>query len=145
MGYDAVYDKMKEECGVFGVLGPGGEAANFTYLGLHALQHRGQESAGIVSSDGRTLHVHRGMGLVGDIFTADVLAKLPGGAAIGHVRYSTAGASHLKNAQPIAVQYAGGAVAVAHNGNLVNAEALRAELEAQGSIFTASSDTGGVV
>jgi amidophosphoribosyltransferase len=141
MGYDAVYDKMKDECGVFGVLGPGAEAANFTYLGLHALQHRGQESAGIVSTDGRSLHVHRGMGLVADIFTADVLERLPGGAAIGHVRYSTAGQSHLKNAQPIAIQYAGGAVAVAHNGNLVNAEALRADLEAQGSIFQTTSDT----
>jgi amidophosphoribosyltransferase len=143
MGYDAVYDKLKDECGVFGVwaLGRSDEAANFTYLGLHALQHRGQESAGIVSTDGRTLHVHRGMGLVADIFTADVLARLPGGAAIGHVRYSTAGASHLKNAQPIAIQYAGGAVAVAHNGNLVNADALRGELEEKGSIFQTTSDT----
>jgi amidophosphoribosyltransferase len=141
MGYDAVYDKLKDECGVFGVYGPGSEAANFTYLGLHALQHRGQESAGIVSTDGRTLHVHRGMGHVPDVFSAEELARLPGGAAIGHVRYSTAGASHLKNAQPIAIQWAGGAVAVAHNGNLVNAEALRAELEAAGSIFQTTSDT----
>ncbi|HUK65322.1 MAG TPA: amidophosphoribosyltransferase [Anaeromyxobacteraceae bacterium] len=144
MGYDAVYDKLKDECGVFGIWGldTGGEAANFTYLGLHALQHRGQESAGIVSCDGRrVLHVHRGMGLVADIFTAEVLASLPGTAAIGHVRYSTAGASHLKNAQPIAIQYAGGAVSVAHNGNLVNADALRRELEAQGSIFQTTSDT----
>jgi amidophosphoribosyltransferase len=143
MGYDAVYDKMKDECGVFGVwaLGQSDEAANFTYLGLHALQHRGQESAGIVSTDGRALHVHRGMGLVADVFTADELARLPGSAAIGHVRYSTAGSSHLKNAQPIAIQYAGGAIAVAHNGNIVNAEALRHELEAQGSIFQTTSDT----
>ncbi len=117
------------------------DASNYAYLGLHALQHRGQESAGIVSTDGQTLHVHREMGLVADIFTADVLASLKGGAAIGHVRYSTTGASHLKNAQPFAVQYAGGAVAVAHNGNLVNAEALRSELEAAGSIFSASTDT----
>jgi amidophosphoribosyltransferase len=147
MGYDAVYDKVKDECGVFGIwaLGQSGEAANFTYLGLHALQHRGQEAAGIVATDGETLHVHREMGLVADIFTADVLATLKGGAAIGHVRYSTTGASHLKNAQPLAVQYAGGAVAVAHNGNLVNAEALRAELEGQGSIFTASTDTEVIV
>jgi len=143
MGYDAHYDKLKDECGVFGIwaLGQSDEAANFAYLGLHALQHRGQESAGIVSTDGRALHVHRGMGLVADIFTADVLSRLPGGAAVGHVRYSTAGSSHLKNAQPIAIQYAGGAVAVAHNGNLVNAEALRSELEAQGSIFQTTSDT----
>ncbi|MFL5274715.1 MAG: amidophosphoribosyltransferase [Anaeromyxobacteraceae bacterium] len=143
MGYDAVYDKLKDECGVFGVwaLGQSDEAANFTYLGLHALQHRGQESAGIVSTDGRALHVHRGMGLVADVFTAEELARLPGSAAIGHVRYSTAGSSHLKNAQPIAIQYAGGAIAVAHNGNIVNAEALRHELEAQGSIFQTTSDT----
>ncbi len=147
MGYDAVFDKMKDECGVFGIwaLGQDIEAANFTYLGLHALQHRGQESAGIVSADGAQLHVHRDMGLVADIFTAGVLAQLPGGAAIGHVRYSTSGASHVKNAQPIAVQYSGGAVAVAHNGNLVNAEALRHDLEAQGSIFQSTSDTEVIV
>ena len=143
MGYDAVYDKMKDECGVFGIwaLGQSEEAANFTYLGLHALQHRGQESAGIVSTEGEALHVHRDMGLVADVFTAPVLERLKGGAAIGHVRYSTTGASHVKNAQPVAVQYAGGAVAVAHNGNIVNAEVLRADLEAQGSIFTSSTDT----
>jgi amidophosphoribosyltransferase len=147
MGYDAVFDKQKEECGIFGLWSTGQalEAANYAYLGLHALQHRGQESAGIVSTDGETLHVHREMGLVADIFTAPVLATLPGGAAIGHVRYSTTGASHLKNAQPFAVQYAGGAVAVAHNGNLINAETLRAELEAQGSIFSASTDTEVIV
>jgi amidophosphoribosyltransferase len=147
MGYDAVYDKMKDECGVFGIwaLGQSAEAANFTYLGLHALQHRGQESAGIVATDGETLHVHRDMGLVADIFDAPTLERLKGGAAIGHVRYSTTGASHVKNAQPMAVQYAGGAVAVAHNGNLVNAEVLRADLEAQGSIFTSSTDTEVVV
>src|SRR5512140_2282904 len=143
MGYDSASDKKKDECGVFGIwaLGHLEEAAHFTYLGLHALQHRGQESAGIVVTDGETLHVHRAMGLVADIFDAEVLARLKGGSAIGHVRYSTTGASHLKNAQPMAVQYAGGAVAVAHNGNLVNAEALRAELEAEGSIFQSSSDT----
>jgi amidophosphoribosyltransferase len=147
MGYDAVRDRFTEECGVFGIWGLGelDEAANFTYLGLHALQHRGQESAGIVSTDGETLHVHRGMGLVADVFDADVIARLKGGSAIGHVRYSTTGASHLKNAQPIAVQYAGGAVAVAHNGNLVNAEALRFDLENQGSIFTSSTDTEVIV
>ena len=144
MGYDAVFDKQQEECGVFGIW-HSEEASNYAYLGLHALQHRGQESAGIVSTDGETLHVHREMGLVADIFTADVLATLEGAAAIGHVRYSTTGASHLKNAQPFAVQYAGGAVAVAHNGNLVNAESLRAELESQGSIFSASTDTEVIV
>jgi amidophosphoribosyltransferase len=147
MGYDAVFDKRKEECGVFGIWAHGHseEAANYAYLGLHALQHRGQESAGIVSTDGETLHVHREMGLVADVFDASVLARLRGYAAIGHVRYSTAGASQLKNAQPIAVQYAGGAVAVAHNGNLINAEQLRADLERQGSIFQASTDTEVIV
>ncbi|HZY03590.1 MAG TPA: amidophosphoribosyltransferase [Anaeromyxobacteraceae bacterium] len=147
MGYDAVQDKVADECGVFGIwaLGQNLEAANFTYLGLHALQHRGQESAGIVSTDGKTLHVHRDMGLVADVFTADVLARLKGAAAIGHVRYSTSGASSLKNAQPIAVQYSGGLVAVAHNGNLVNADALRTDLEASGSIFQTTSDTEVVV
>ncbi len=147
MGYDAVFDKQKDECGVFGIwaLGQSEEAANYAYLGLHALQHRGQESAGIVSTEGEALHIHREMGLVSDIFTADVLARLKGGAAIGHVRYSTTGASHLKNAQPFAVQYAGGAVAVAHNGNLINADMLRAELEHQGSIFSASTDTEVIV
>jgi amidophosphoribosyltransferase len=147
MRYDSGLDRWKDECGVFGIwaVGQSDEAANFTYLGLHALQHRGQESAGIVASDGETLHVHRDMGLVADVFTADVLSRLKGGAAIGHVRYSTAGGSHVKNAQPIAVQYAGGAVAVAHNGNLVNAEALRFDLENQGSIFTASTDTEVIV
>ena len=147
MGYDAVFDKRTEECGVFGIWAQGHseEAANYAYLGLHALQHRGQESAGIVSTDGETLHVHREMGLVADIFTADVISRLKGYAAIGHVRYSTAGASQLKNAQPIAVQYAGGAVAVAHNGNLVNAEQLRFDLENQGSIFQASTDTEVIV
>jgi amidophosphoribosyltransferase len=147
MGYDAVFDKQREECGVFGIWAQGHseEAANYAYLGLHALQHRGQESAGIASTDGETIHVHREMGLVADIFGADVLSTLKGYAAIGHVRYSTAGASHLKNAQPLAVQYAGGAVAVAHNGNLVNAEQLRFELENQGSIFQTSSDTEVIV
>ncbi len=147
MGYDAVLDKQKDECGVFGIwgLGHGVDASNYAYLGLHALQHRGQESAGIVSTDGETLHVHRGMGLVGEVFTADVIERLKGGAAIGHVRYSTTGASHLKNAQPLAVQYAGGAVAIAHNGNLINADALRALLESQGSIFQASTDTEVIV
>jgi amidophosphoribosyltransferase len=147
MGYDEVQDKLKDECGIFGIWGadPQVEAANFTYLGLHALQHRGQEAAGIVSTDGKTLHVHRDMGHVADIFNAEVIARLKGGSAIGHVRYSTTGASHVKNAQPFAVEYAGGAVAVGHNGNLVNADALRHELEAAGSIFTSSSDTEVIV
>jgi amidophosphoribosyltransferase len=127
-------------CGVFAVYGHP-EAANMTYLGLHALQHRGQESAGIVTSDGEQLYAHRAMGLVQDAFSQEQLALLPGRIAIGHTRYSTTGGSHLKNAQPFAVDYARGSMAVAHNGNLTNADELRAELEAQGSIFQSSADT----
>jgi amidophosphoribosyltransferase len=133
-------DRFHDECGVFGVFGHT-ESANITYLGLHALQHRGQESAGIVTTDGERLYAHRAMGLVQDSFTQDQLAKLPGRAAIGHVRYSTAGGSHIKNAQPIAVDYARGSLAVCHNGNLTNADELRAQLEARGSIFQSDSDT----
>ncbi len=127
-------------CGVFGVFG-NGEAANITYLGLHALQHRGQESAGIVTSDGEQLHAHRAMGLVQDAFKQEQLAELTGRIAIGHVRYSTAGGSHLRNAQPLAVDYAKGSLAVCHNGNLTNADEIRAELEAKGSIFSSTADT----
>lgn len=127
-------------CGVIGIFGHP-EASNLAYLGLHALQHRGQESAGIVSSDGQRLRWVREMGLVSEIFDADRLARLPGFAAIGHVRYSTAGESSLKNAQPIAVDYSGGSLAIAHNGNLVNADELRHRLESEGSIFQTTSDT----
>jgi amidophosphoribosyltransferase len=127
-------------CGVFGIFGHP-EAANMTYLGLHALQHRGQESGGIVTTDGQALYAHRAMGLVQDAFTQDQLERLPGRVAIGHVRYSTTGSSHIKNAQPIAVDYARGSLAVCHNGNLTNAEELRDELEARGSIFQSDSDT----
>ena len=131
-------------CGVFGIFGHP-EAANLTYLGLHALQHRGQESAGIVTSDGQQLSAYRGMGHVIDVFTNDQLARLKGEHAIGHVRYSTAGGSHLKNAQPIAVDYARGSMAFAHNGNLTNAESLREKLEERGSIFQSIGDTEVVV
>jgi len=137
-------DKYKDECGVFGIFGHP-EAANMTYLGLYALQHRGQESAGIVSSNGNELHSHKQMGLVADIFSEDVLKKLPGTAAIGHVRYSTTGDSHIKNAQPFVVNYSRGGIAVAHNGNLVNARLIRDELEAYGSIFQSSMDTEVIV
>jgi amidophosphoribosyltransferase len=127
-------------CGVIGIFGHP-EAANLTYLGLHALQHRGQESAGIVSSDGNHLFQVREMGHVSEIFDAERIACLPGAAAIGHVRYSTSGSSVVKNAQPVAVDYSGGSIAVGHNGNLVNAQELRARLEDQGSIFQTTSDT----
>jgi amidophosphoribosyltransferase len=129
---------------VIGVFGHP-EAANLAYLGLYALQHRGQESAGIVSTDGERLYAVREMGHVNDIFTADRLKHLPGTAAVGHVRYSTAGESTIQNAQPIAVNYAGGSVAVGHNGNLVNAIELRERLEAEGAIFASSSDTEVIV
>jgi amidophosphoribosyltransferase len=131
-------------CGIFGIYGHA-EAANLTYLGLHALQHRGQESAGIVSSDSERLYAHRAMGLVQAVFSPKDLAALPGSSAIGHVRYSTAGGSHLKNVQPLAVDYARGSIAVAHNGNLTNHEQLRERLEARGSIFQSSSDTETIV
>jgi amidophosphoribosyltransferase len=131
-------------CGVVGIYGHR-EAANLAYLSLYSLQHRGQESAGIVASDGESLRFVREMGHVGDIFTAERLAHLRGFAAIGHVRYSTAGDSSLKNAQPIAVDYSGGSVAVGHNGNLVNAIELRERLESDGSIFQTSSDTEVIV
>jgi amidophosphoribosyltransferase len=131
-------------CGVFGIHGHD-EAANIAYLGMHALQHRGQESAGLVAADDGKLRRHVAMGLVSDAFNRDVLAKLPGTTAIGHVRYSTAGSSELRNAQPFLFEYAGGSIAIAHNGNLVNATELRAELEAAGSIFQTSSDTEVIV
>jgi amidophosphoribosyltransferase len=131
-------------CGVFGIYG-NSEAANLTYLGLHALQHRGQESAGIATSDGSQLSLHRGMGHVIDVFPPEQLKRLRGENAIGHVRYSTAGGSFLKNAQPIAVEYARGSIAIGHNGNLTNADLLREKLEARGSIFQSTSDTEVIV
>jgi amidophosphoribosyltransferase len=135
-----MFDKLHEECGVFGIYGHP-EAANLAYLGLYALQHRGQESAGIASCDGREVYLHKQMGHVADIFTPSALAELPGEMAIGHTRYSTAGDSAMQNAQPFSVICNKGRIAVAHNGNLTNAAELRRELEAEGSIFQASSDT----
>jgi len=137
-------DKFHDECAVFGVYGHK-EAANLTYLGLYALQHRGQESSGIVSNDGTQFHVEKAMGLVADIFTKDRLKRLPGRSAIGHNRYSTAGSSDLKNAQPLVVNFAFGNLALAHNGNLINAQMLRNELEAYGAIFQSTTDSEVVV
>jgi amidophosphoribosyltransferase len=134
------FDRFHDECGVFAIYGHP-EAANVTYLGLYALQHRGQESAGIASSDGRNLYCHKSMGHVADIFTPEVLGQLPGERAIGHTRYSTAGDTVLLNAQPFSVACNKGKVAVAHNGNITNAAELRRELEREGSIFQANSDT----
>ena len=135
-----MFDKFHEECGVFGIFGHP-DAANLTYLGLYALQHRGQESAGIVSSDGKRLYGEKAMGLVADIFTEERIKRLPGHMAIGHNRYSTTGDSTAINIQPILVNFALGGLAVAHNGNLVNAGILKDELEAYGSIFQSTMDS----
>jgi amidophosphoribosyltransferase len=136
----AMPDKFHEECAVMGVYGHP-EASNMVYLGLYALQHRGQESCGIVSSDGKVLTSHRQMGLVADAFKEDVIKRLEGASAIGHNRYSTTGQSHLKNAQPFVVEYSQGPIAISHNGNLVNGALLREELERSGSIFQSTTDT----
>lgn len=131
---------IHEECGVCGVYGHP-EAANLTYLGLYALQHRGQEGAGICSSDGKTVYLEKSMGLVADIFSEKRLKRLPGTIAIGHNRYSTAGGGGMKNVQPLLANYALGSIAIAHNGNLVNSDALRAKLEQKGAIFQSSADS----
>ncbi|HEX7071518.1 MAG TPA: amidophosphoribosyltransferase [Rhodothermales bacterium] len=135
-----MFDKFREECGVFGIYGHP-EAANLAYLGIYAMQHRGQESAGIAASDGQQVRVTKDMGHVSEVFNAEVLAKVPGHVAIGHTRYSTTGHSHVSNAQPFLIDCAHGQIAIAHNGNLVNARELRDELVRDGSIFQTSSDT----
>ena len=137
-------DKFKDECGVFGIFGHR-EASNLTYLGLYALQHRGQESAGIAASDGGLIRHHKAMGYVNEVFDGDTLAKLPGTQAVGHVRYSTAGESLVANAHPIVVDSIHGQLAVCHNGNLVNAGELRDALVRCGAIFQTNSDTEVVV
>ena len=133
-------DKFHDECAVFGIYGHK-EAANLAYLGLYALQHRGQEASGIVSNDGEQFYIEKGQGLVADIFSQQALSRMPGTMAIGHNRYSTAGGAGLKNVQPLSVNFAFGNLAVAHNGNLINATMLRSELEAYGAIFQSTSDT----
>jgi amidophosphoribosyltransferase len=137
-------DEFHDECGVFGIFGHP-EAANISYLGIHALQHRGQESAGIASWDGKQIHLHKAMGLVADIFTQQAIAGLPGSSAVGHTRYSTAGQSNLANAQPMVARTTAGQIAVAHNGNLVNYDELKQELEGKGALFQGSSDTEVIV
>jgi amidophosphoribosyltransferase len=137
-------EHFHDHCGVFGIFG-NAEAAKLAYLGLYALQHRGQESAGIASSDGETIQAHKAMGHVQEIFTPEVIARLPGTAAIGHTRYSTAGDTVLMNAQPMAIDCNKGKLAVAHNGNLTNALELRRKLEHRGSIFQTTSDTEVIV
>jgi amidophosphoribosyltransferase len=135
-----MFDKFHDECGVFAIYGHP-EAAKMAYLGLYALQHRGQESAGICTSDGKDVHCEKSMGHVAEIFTPQVIETLPGEQAIGHTRYSTAGDTALLNAQPFSVACNKGRIAVAHNGNITNAVELRRELERQGSIFQSNSDT----
>jgi amidophosphoribosyltransferase len=142
--YKYPFFDIHEECGIFGIYGHP-EAANLTYLGLYALQHRGQEGAGICSSDGRQLYIEKSMGLVADIFSEKRLRRLPGNLAIGHNRYSTAGSSSLKNVQPIVANFALGSLAIAHNGNLVDALELRNSLEAEGAIFQSNSDSEVIV
>jgi amidophosphoribosyltransferase len=137
-------DHFHDHCGVFGIFGHG-EAAKMTYLGLYALQHRGQESAGIASTDGTNVHVHKAMGQVQEIFSPAVIAQLPGAAAMGHTRYSTAGDTSLMNAQPVVIDCNKGKLALGHNGNLTNALEVRRRLEHRGSIFQTTSDTEVIV
>lgn len=137
---ESVFDKLQEECAIFGIYGHP-EAGNLTYLGLYALQHRGQEASGIVTHDGNTYYQEKGTGLVADIFSEDRLRKLKGNAAIGHNRYSTTGDNCLENVQPLMVNYALGTLGMVHNGNLINASFLRDEMEAYGAIFQSSMDS----
>ena len=133
-------DKLGEECGVFGIMSHP-EAARMVYLGLYALQHRGQASAGIVSSDGKKLHMEKDMGHVADLFNEARLEKLPGCAGLGHVRYPTAGNNTIQNAQPVMVDCWRGPLSLAHNGHLTNARLLRRDLEHAGAIFHSTSDS----
>ena len=142
--HNILRDRPKDECGVCGIFGHE-DAARLTYFGLYALQHRGQESTGIVTSDGKHITQHKAMGLVPEVFTEDILQGLKGHLAVGHVRYSTTGASHILNAQPFSVTHRGGTIAVAHNGNLVNTRELRDELEQKGAIFQTTMDTEVIV
>ena len=137
-------DKFHDECGVVGVYGHL-DAANLAYLGLYALQHRGQESAGIAASNNGKMHLEVGMGLVADVFSDVRLKKLPGNIAVGHNRYSTTGVSRVKNAQPCLIEYSGGTMAMGHNGNLVNASEIRKELGAAGAIFQSTNDSEVIV
>ena len=136
-----MHDDLNEKCGVFGVFAPGEDVSRLTFFGLHALQHRGQESAGIATTDGRRINLYAEMGLVAQVFTEDTLAALPGRAAIGHTRYSTTGSSTRGNAQPFHLRGRHGEMAIAHNGNIVNADVIRADLVSQGTVFETSSDT----
>ncbi|MGI6765094.1 MAG: amidophosphoribosyltransferase [Clostridiales Family XIII bacterium] len=140
--YHLLDDKLHEECGVFGVRSTGSDVASIVYTGLYALQHRGQESCGIAINDDGVITGHKGLGLVSEVFSKDVLEKLPGGnMAIGHCRYSTTGGLSVENAQPLVIRHIKGTMAIAHNGNLTNAAKLKEELELTGAIFHTTSDT----
>src|SRR4028118_1784043 len=134
-------DKQEEACGVFGVYAPGEDVAKLTYFGLYALQHRGQESAGIATFDGEQVHLHKDMGLVSQVFNEAILSKLPGNMAVGHTRYSTTGSSRVANAQPAVVKTRLGTLALAHNGNLVNTKDLREHLLQRNCNFVTTTDS----
>ena len=138
-------DKPKDECGVFGIYGPGLEVSRLSYYGLYALQHRGQESAGIAVTAGQGIKLHKNMGLVPEVFSEEILARLQGNMAIGHVRYSTTGSSLAVNAQPLVAYYAKGMIALAHNGNLTNITELRSSLASGGSVFQSTNDSEAIV
>ena len=138
-------DKLREECGIFGIYGPGQEVAKLTYYGLYALQHRGQESAGIAVGDGKRIQLQKGLGLVSDVFSHEKLNIFQGHIAVGHVRYSTTGASHPVNAQPLVFRCARGMIGLAHNGNLTNTTELRSRLLSTGSVFQSSTDSEVIV
>ncbi len=134
-------DKVRDECGLFGIYGPGHDVARLTCFGLYALQHRGQESAGIAVANDQGIELYKDMGLVSEVFSDEILEKLRGRAAIGHVRYSTTGVSTIANAQPMVFRYLRGMVSLAHNGNLTNVEELRTSLETTGSVFQTTTDS----
>lgn len=138
---DICSEHPHEECGVFGVYDPAGDCARTAYYGLYALQHRGQEACGIAAINDRELSFYKDVGLVGDVFTEEILDKLGGTMAVGHVRYSTAGGACRENAQPLTLKYVKGTLALAHNGNLPHADELRTQFEYQGAIFQTSSDS----
>lgn len=142
---DIFDDKPKEECGLFGIFGPGLDVANIVYYGLYALQHRGQESSGIAVSDGSKFHLHKNMGLVAEVFNESVLQKMTGHIALGHVRYSTTGSSLAVNAQPLNFRYLHGLISLAHNGNLGNAGEIRERLAVNGSVFQTTTDSEVIV
>ncbi|MTV49066.1 amidophosphoribosyltransferase [Heliobacillus mobilis] len=143
--HDLPWDKMREECGVIGIYGPGKDVARLAYFGLYALQHRGQESAGIAVGNSREIEFHKGMGLVTEAFNERKLEELKGHVAVGHVRYSTTGSSLLANAQPLIFRYSKGMMAVAHNGNLTNASEMRQNLALTGAVFQTTTDTEVIV